>query len=277
MTLPKNLLISQSALQDYMDCPRRFELRHLQHLQWPALQSEPVLEQEHRMEMGQQFHQMVQQHQMGLDPSQVSSIQYGADVDLWWNNYLHSDILAKLPRQRYVEYPLIAPFAGSRMMAKYDLLAVDPGKRLVILDWKTSHKRPSLDRLKSRMQSRLYPYLLTLAGAQINHQQNPLPEQVEMIYWFTEYPGQPAIFQYSLQQYKADLDLFLLMVKEIEGLQPDEFPLTPDVKNCQFCVYRSLCNRGTRAGNADEIEEDDSGDTDSLLDINLNQIGEIEI
>jgi hypothetical protein len=38
--------LSQSSLQDYNDCPRRFELRYLQQLAYPAIETEPALENE---------------------------------------------------------------------------------------------------------------------------------------------------------------------------------------------------------------------------------------
>ena len=45
-SLPEGFRFSQSSLQDYVDCRRRFQLRYLQNLAWPALQSEPALENE---------------------------------------------------------------------------------------------------------------------------------------------------------------------------------------------------------------------------------------
>ena len=37
---------SQASLQDYIDCARRFQLRYLQQLHWPAPQAEPIRENE---------------------------------------------------------------------------------------------------------------------------------------------------------------------------------------------------------------------------------------
>ena len=34
-----DLVLSQTALQDYVECPRRFELRYLRQLNWPALET----------------------------------------------------------------------------------------------------------------------------------------------------------------------------------------------------------------------------------------------
>ena len=40
--LPPQFAFSQSSLQDYMDCPRRFQLRYLDRLIYPAAESEPA-------------------------------------------------------------------------------------------------------------------------------------------------------------------------------------------------------------------------------------------
>lgn len=52
---------SQSSLQDYFDCPRRFELRYIDRLNWPAVEAEPALENERRLREGTYFHRLAQQ------------------------------------------------------------------------------------------------------------------------------------------------------------------------------------------------------------------------
>ena len=48
MTLPPTFQFSQNSLQDYVDCPRRFQLRYLLRQPWPAVESEPLSEYEHK-------------------------------------------------------------------------------------------------------------------------------------------------------------------------------------------------------------------------------------
>ena len=48
--LPGSFIFSQSSLQYYFDCPRRFQLRYIEHLAWPAVETEPVLENERRQQ-----------------------------------------------------------------------------------------------------------------------------------------------------------------------------------------------------------------------------------
>lgn len=72
--LPLPFPFSQSSLQDYLDCPRRFELRYLRQLQWPAVESEPVLENECRQPEGQLFHRLGQQHLPGIPLEKLTSL-----------------------------------------------------------------------------------------------------------------------------------------------------------------------------------------------------------
>ena len=41
MSILPNFVFSQSSLQDYVDCARRFELRYIDELRWPAVVAEP--------------------------------------------------------------------------------------------------------------------------------------------------------------------------------------------------------------------------------------------
>ena len=40
--LPDDFHFSQGSLQDYVDCQRRFQLRYLMKLAWPAVDAEPA-------------------------------------------------------------------------------------------------------------------------------------------------------------------------------------------------------------------------------------------
>jgi hypothetical protein len=268
------LSFSQHNLQDYADCPRRFELRFLLRLQWPALQSEPVLEIERRAELGRRFHEMVYQSNLGISAEQIAAGANDPELGAWWNEYLGSPLLAELPTLRRAEFTLSAPLEGQRLLAKYDLLAVEPGQRAIIVDWKTSGKPLARSYLANRLQTRVYPFLLVEAGHSLNAGQPFLPEQVEMIYWYTSEAANPIHFHYSRAQYQADREYLSAMLREIAARKPGEFPLTLDLKKCNYCVYRSLCNRGTQAASWDETGEELPPAT--TLDIPFEQIGEIE-
>jgi len=92
-----------------------------------------------------------------------------------------------------------------------------------------------------------------------------------MIYWFSEFPDDPARFTYTSAQFKRDLDLLTKLADEIQTAS--SFPLTEDRTKCLYCPYRSYCERGVRAGDVDQAEAE--MEADELFDISFEQIGEI--
>jgi hypothetical protein len=153
------------------------------------------------------------------------------------------------------------------------LLALEPGRRAVIVDWKTERKRPTRAQLVARMQTRVYRYVLVQAGAALNGQiadpQPITPDQVTLIYWFAEYPAQPEVLPYDAAQHAQDAAFLTRLVSEIATRADTEWQKTDDENRCRYCVYRSLCNRGVTAGAGDDSDLDDE------LDIELAQVEEI--
>jgi hypothetical protein len=275
MTLPIDFQFSQASLQDYVDCPRRFQLRCVLRLAWPALEAEPALENERYLQQGAAFHRLVHQHALGLPPDQLSRTVTDEDLRRWWHNYLAAPP-ADLPASRYPEIVLSAPLGGHRLVARYDLVAVDAGRRATIVDWKTSRQRPRQAWLAGRLQTRVYPYLLVRAGVHLNAGRSLQPEQVEMVYWFADFPANPARFAYDAAQYEADGVYLAALSEEIARLGDDDFPLTPQERRCRYCAYRSLCQRGISAGAFDEMEDESEPGDDFDLALDFEQIAEIE-
>jgi hypothetical protein len=274
MPLPTDFQFSQGSLQDYVDCPRRFHVRYVQRLAWPALDVEPALENERYLRQGAAFHRLAHQHALGIPAEHLVTAAGDGDLRRWWRNYLESGP-TDLPAARYPEVVLSAPLGGYRLLARYDLVAVEPGQRAVIVDWKTSRRRPPRRWLEERLQTRVYPFLLVQAGRQISDSQPLAPEQVEMIYWFADFPADPERFAYVGEQCAADEAYLTALVQEIAGLSDEGFALTSDENRCRYCRYRSLCRRGDTAGRLDE-EEDDLGLGDTVdISLELEQIAEI--
>jgi len=277
-SLPPDFQFSQASLQDYADCPRRFQLRYVERVDWPAHETEPALENERHLQQGAAFHRLVHQHLLGIPEERLARAAADADLRRWWHNYLTRGP-EDLPASRHPEIVLSAPLGDYRLVAKYDLVTVDPsamlragpGRQAVILDWKTSRRRPNRKYLAERLQTKVYPYLLVLAGDHLNGGQPLAPEQVEMVYWFADFPEDPARFPYSSAQYEADEAYLTSLVGQI-GSPP--YPRTTDERNCRYCRYRSLCQRGVEAGPLDEMEDELTQDFDISLD--FEQIAEIE-
>lgn len=260
---------SQSSLQDYTDCPRRFQLRYIEQLAWPAVETEPAIENERHQQEGLFFHRLVQQHLIGLPAEKLARMANSPDLRRWWGNWQDFRSLADFG-SLYPELSLSAPLGQHRLLAKYDLVAVRSDKKALIFDWKTYHKRPRDEWMAARLQTRVYRALLIQAGTHLNNQTPFQPEQIEMIYWYADFPAEPARFPYTAAQYKRDWDALTSLVAEIAARR--EFPLTANEEKCAYCPYRSYCNRGTQAGDMDDIETELSG-----VEIDFEQIQEIKL
>src|SRR5687767_10084758 len=127
--------LSQSSLQDYVDCARRFQLRYLERLSYPAVEAEPALENEQHQQEGEYFHRLVQQHLIGIPSEQVAKLANTMNLQRWWDNWKEFRNLEEFG-SLYPEITLSAPLGNFRLLAKYDLIAVKDGKA-IIYDWKT--------------------------------------------------------------------------------------------------------------------------------------------
>jgi hypothetical protein len=208
--------LSQSSLQDYVDCAQRFKLRYLDRLSYPAAETEPTLENEKHQQEGEYFHRLIQQHLIGIPAEQIAKFANTPNLQRWWQNFQNDKDLSGL-RGRSALYPeatLSAPLGKHRLLAKYDLIAIQDGKA-VIYDWKTYRKRPRNEWLVARMQTRVYRALLVQAGAHLNNGDRFEPEQIEMIYWFADFPEEPAQFAYTSTQFQRDWDSLLKLSEEV--------------------------------------------------------------
>lgn len=281
MPLPSDFHFSQGSLQDYVDCQRRFQLRYLERIAWPAVEVEPVLENEQHLRQGALFHLMVQQHLIGVPVERLTAMTQDEDLGRWWRNYLAA-APAAVKGMSYPELALSAPFGGDglqRLVAKYDLVVVTPEGRALIFDWKTARQRSPSIRLAKRLQTRVYPYLLVQAGADLNDGKPFEPGQIEMIYWFADFPDRPERFVYSPAQYAEDGGYLAGLLEQIAALSLGDgmFPLTEVEERCRFCVYRSLCDRGIAAGSLDEMAFDEPEPEGSFdFELDFEQIAEIE-
>ncbi len=279
MTLPPDFQFSQASLQDYEDCPRRFQLRYVDRLRWPALEEEPALENERYLRRGAAFHRLLQQHLSGI-PAKRLWPTVPQPLRQWWRHYLESGP-ADLPRTQYPEVALSASLGAYRLVAQYDLVAVDVGERVpgtgIIVDWKTNHRRPSRQWLTERWQTRVYPYLLVRAGAELNEGKPFQPARVEMIYWFANAPARPERFVYSAAQYDQDEGRLIAQMEEIaRRIEESSGDLVKDERYCQYCRYRSLCGSSADADSPDEAKGDWTEAEDFGFEFDFEQIAEVE-
>lgn len=275
MTTAVDFHYSQASLEDYLECRRRFELRYLLRQPWPAIEVEPALEHEEHLQQGEAFHRLVQGHLLGVPLERLTSQARSENLRRWWRHYLdHAP--ADLPAERHPEVQLSAPLAGRRLVAKLDLVACEPGKRLVIVDWKTTRRPPPRQTLTQRMQTRLYRFLLVESGAHLNGGERVKPGQVEMLYWFAEAPTSEVRLAYDERSYREDGEFLRGLVEEIEAKREGDFDLTSKTRRCRTCRYRSLCRRGEAAGDVAGPDPEAELDEGFDFELDFDQIAEIE-
>jgi hypothetical protein len=237
-----------------------------------------VAEAERLARLGTDFHRLVHQHLVGLDSNTLATTlsTVESDLELWWQNYLayRPSILAEA--QLYPELTLSTPVQGYRLLARFDVLAVDSQGDLLIIDWKTSLHKPARQRLAQRLQTRVYPYVLTSAGAAFVGGTPVDPAKVKLVYWYPQFPDEPEIFDYDSEQHQRD-ERFLsdLITSVSDATENDNFPMVAEPEPCAYCVYRSLCDRGVQAGPAAAAGEDVAPDLDELAP-EWDQIAEIQ-
>ena len=269
MPLPEDFAFSQSALQDYADCARRFELRYVRDVRWPALETQSALAHETQTQKGQTFHHLVHQHALGV-PAEVLEVTLDdEELRAWWQRYLQWQTQqTQWAVERYPEITLTAALNENLLMAQYDLIVKQADGSFLIVDWKTG-KPANRTRLAARLQTLVYPYVLRHAGDWLNEGQPIPPERIRMIYWFAADGSQ--------LEFKADAETMQRDEARLRQLLNDigndfEWALTEDKKKCRFCVYRSLCERGDVAGTLDELEDDELAE---VINVDFDAIEEV--
>lgn len=249
--LRRNFQFSQTNLQDYVDCPRRFELRHLQRLAYPSIESEPQLEREAHQRRGELFHRLLHQYHSGVPADVISRTVMDGHVAQWWHNFIHAQLPYQPAQMHEAEITLSAPLGGHRVIAKYDLIAQSQAGDFWIVDWKTQPTPPARDILMEKMQTIIYPYVLTRAGRSLTEGAAIAPNRIHMLYWYAQ-TEHAEIFDYDEAQF-ADAETRLVAL--IEQIKAREiFDLTSHIRHCGFCTYRSMCRRGDAASGLDEVD-----------------------
>lgn len=264
--LASDFEFSQGSLQDFVDCPRRFQLKYLMRQSWPAVEAEPLLDRESNGVLGQQFHRILERYYLlraylSEDEAQrvVAETVVNSDVLAGWWAAFQSDPPLNLPQDLVLpEFRLAIPFGQYRLLAVFDLLALEFGQRIVIVDWKTGHFRPSRDVVGQRLQTRVYPYVAVkgvekLFGGVID------PARVTMVYWYVSASSDPHVYHYTRQCFEEDERFLQGLIADVAGRVESgaEWDLTLDEKLCGFCVYRSFCARGWQAEVGLDVDDGD--------------------
>jgi CRISPR/Cas system-associated exonuclease Cas4 (RecB family) len=273
---PHQIEFNQTSLQDFMACPRRFELSILKDAHWPTASSSPLSKYEELTEIGTQFHHLCQQFFTGIDPNLITSSIANQDILRLWQAFLPFGT-ELLPYSRYYEQILRIPFEGDYLVAKFDLMIDKRDEGYLIFDWKTANKKPSRTTLANRVQTSLYPYLFQQAAGNLFSVDSIHPSEIEMVYWFPLSDDPEEVFPYSEDQHQEVSQHLSDLRSQIHALIATDkpFPLTDDHSHCKYCRFRSYCERGFQTSPLPagaEIEKEDL----SNMHFDLDQIKEIE-
>lgn len=274
MPLSKNFIFSANNLQDYVDCPRRFELKYILKQNWPAITSQPVLEMENKIQMGNRFHQLANQYLTGISGDVLENSIDDPELKLWFNRF-QKYIKSSLNFPHFSEFTVFLSFEGFRLIAIFDFISLTDIHKMMIGDWKTSSRLPNKEFYFQSIQSYLYPFIAYETRVNLFPQASTLqPEDLFMEYWFPGFPENTITREYSTTSHTSSRELISSLISEIAQKELGTFEKTPNDKRCVYCQYRSLCERGIQAGKLEDAEDD--SESDSRFDsLDFDQIEEI--
>jgi hypothetical protein len=245
--------MSAMALSTYQSCALRFRYRYLDNLYWSRAWG-ATDEDRKALELGQNFHLMARRFYAGVDPAQVADPIDQKQLEHWLG-LLQGYNPRTFDRQYYPELDLRLNRSGLKLMAKFDLVVVQPDGRAIIFDWKTEKRMPKREYLKKSMQTLIYRYMLCAAGGSYSPNGQFKPSDVTMIYWNPSFYTRPIELPYSDAQFAKD-ELYLQnLIAHILRTPRELFLATTQLSTCQRCEFNMLCH-GRRAEQLDRDDEE---------------------
>ncbi len=241
--LPPEFLFSQHSLSTYQRCPRRFWLRYVEDQPWPLPERGLPPDYQLALQRGVTLHRWIERVLRGVPPERI--VPTGDDPRLaeWWQAWLGFDWGTLPDELRVPELPLVCRFGEQRLYARYDLVALERGGRAVVVDWKTLQHVPRPAALRTRLQTRIYLCVLTELGGLVTGGTPVDPQQLEMLYWFANFPESTATVGYSPHAYAADKAELTELMARIASADEAHFVRTDELALCASCNYRTLCER----------------------------------
>lgn len=267
---PKGLSFSQTSLADLDRCARRFYLRHLRRLDWPAPLTGDDSQWEAAMRRGQLFHLLVQQSSAGIGVEATVAALDDPQLIQWWRNYRRSVPALAAGAVSHSEVEIVAALASHRLIAKCDLVVCDGDGRVRIFDWKTGTRPPSPASQRQSWQTVVYRYAVVEGGAGLGppgwEGRAIQPDQVELVYWHAGYPEATNAIPYDSGQHEEARQRLQAAAARVEALGTGEeaYARTEQVEACRRCPYRAYCERG-RVPDPEFTWEDDQGEPPEWL------------
>lgn len=256
----KRLTLTQLHIRDFLDCPRRFELRYLAPFVWP--EAPYTLRTEQAFDRGREFHRLLERRFLALDPEPATIDD--PVIRTWWDAFQSSDLTIPAG-QRLAEMSLAVPEGGHQLFGRFDLLVLTQSVDDIagaIFDWKTSKPR-DVAWLRQAWQTRLYLALMTEGGHTLvpGRTEKLDPDRLSMTYWYVGEPHAPRIILYSRAEHAQNWADIQRIVAEIEqARQATQWRLTEEWARCRDCAFQAYCGRQGAGPAEDAGDLDDSDD-----------------
>ena len=234
------LTLSRGRLQTFLACQRQFQLRYVAHTAWPTLRE--AGESAELIAKGEQFHQLLQRHFLGMATPPEVLAALPEEVQTWWRTFAQHGPQLKEGQRPLPELTLTVGVGELSLLGRFDLLVV--GDDLVrIYDWKTGQPRPAAV-LRQDWQTKLYMALVVEGGRALQRPSLP-PEQVQMTYWYAQRPRESVTLRYTAEEHGRNWAEIQQLVGRIERQleHTSPWPLTENHATCQTCAYRTYCGR----------------------------------
>jgi CRISPR/Cas system-associated exonuclease Cas4 (RecB family) len=218
--------VSQSSLNLWQACPRKFQHQVLDNFHLPS-------ELNMKMEQGSRFHLLMQQRELGLDITDLAASD--PQLQNWIEAFEHNPPVT-IEGDRYSEHLRTHRLCTNILTAIYDLLILGTNQAQ-ILDWKTHNQPISKAVLQSNWQTRLYLYLLVATS-------DYLPEQISMSYWFAN-TGTTVAIAYNQQDRNQTYQELIQILSEMnEADRANYYPQLPlGSERCTKCEFKYRCER----------------------------------
>lgn len=245
--------LSANSIRTFLSCPLRFRYRYLDNLYWSRLWGGDPAERQ-ALEQGQNFHLLARRYYAGVGPA-LETDPANPDVLAQWLGRLEQFLPRTPGRSYYPELELRLTQPDMRLLAKFDLLVVDPTGTATIFDWKTERRFPRRSYLLKSPQTLVYRYVLCAAGGAYSPTGQFKPQDVTMIYWNPQYPDRWERLPYTAAQFQQDDQYLRSLSARILQTPREAFLATSEEQVCRFCEYRMLCH-GQRAEQVEAEEEE---------------------
>lgn len=235
--MDQQFVFSRHRLSDFLACQRRFQLRYIKQLAWPAAPIE-----DHAAaarQLGEQFHRLLHHHFLGLAPGE--EIKRQPTLRRWWEIFQQEGPAIPLG-ERYPELGLTAPIGRHLLTGRFDLLVMSD-EAAHLFDWKTEARPRSEAALREDLQTRLYLALITEGAPALGR---PLePERVSLTYWYVNDPARSVTITYNQAAHQRAWDWLESVTAQIMELAAGDqrLPLTDDWQECARCLYQVYCGR----------------------------------